>query len=133
MRKWLSLLAFFVFSLGIAQSSKFLATSFSVQEKTGKNDWSEWSAPQDASISIQLDETKDRVVIYSQEIQLYRITTYHEVVQNENESVYTLSCVDENGWPIRIILMVRKNQNNRKQLYVYQGNFTIVYNLEEHP
>lgn len=132
MRKWLSLLAFSVFSVGMAQSSKFLATSFSVQEKRGV-DWTEWSAPEESKISIILDETKDRVVVYSQEVQLYRINTYHEVIENENEILYTMSCVDESGWPIRIMLMVRKNQNNRKQLYIYQGKFTIVYNLEEHP
>lgn len=124
---------FFGFSVANAQSYKFLTTGFSVLEKNERGNWGKWSDFEDASIAITLDAKKDRIVVYSQEIQLYKIIQYQNEIENENDHTYPFSCVDEDGTPVAITIITRKNQNNRKQLYITRSNFIVVYNIINFP
>ncbi len=116
-----------------AQTYKFLTTGFSVLEKNERGSWGKWSEFEDASIAITLDTKKDRIVVYSQEIQLYKIVQYQDEIENENDHTYPFSCVDEDGTPVVITIITRKNQNNRKQLYITRSNFIVVYNIINFP
>ncbi len=111
------------------QVYKFQTTGFSVLEKNEKGNWGKWSDLQDASIIITLDTTKNRIVIYSQEIQLYEIMNYEKVQENENDEIYTFQCRNDDGEPFVISIIKRKNQENRKQLYINQKNVIVVYNI----
>lgn len=111
------------------QVYKFQTTGFSVLEKNEKGNWGKWSDLQNASIVITLDTTKNRIVIYSQEIQLYEIMNYEKVQENENDEIYTFQCRNDDGEPFVISIIKRKNQENRKQLYINQKNVIVVYNI----
>lgn len=130
------LLYILLVSVGIQQSHgqtyKFVTTGFSVSEKTDKGKWGKWSDLQKASIVITVDETKNRIVIYSQEIQLYNILEYEDKVENDNEIVYTYICSDNDGKPYTISIFIRKNQGNRKQLYIYEKKRVILYNMKNY-
>ncbi|MFC6876484.1 hypothetical protein ACFQZF_08015 [Flavobacterium myungsuense] len=112
------------------QVYKFQTTGFSVLEKNEKGNWGKWSDLQDASIVITLDTTKNRIVVYSQEIQLYEIMNYEKVQENENDEIYTFQCRNDDGEPFVISIIKRKNQENRKQLYINQKNVIVVYNIK---
>lgn len=112
------------------QVYKFQTTGFSVLEKNEKGNWGKWSDLQEASIIITLDTTKNRIVIYSQEIQLYEIMNYEKVQENENDEIYTFQCRNDDGEPFVISIIKRKNQENRKQLYINQKNVIVVYNIK---
>lgn len=129
--KWfcLMLLMLLGFQSGQAQVYKFLTTSFSVMEKDDKGNWGKWSDLQEASIVIKLDTNKNRIIIYSQEIQLYDIVNYEQKEENENTIVNPFSCTDPDGVPFTITIITRKNQGNRKQLYLNQKNVVVVYNI----
>lgn len=116
-----------------AQTYKFLATGFSVMEKDDKGNWGDWSKLQPSSITITLDTDKNRIIIYSQEVQLYQIVDYVAKEENENDLIYPFTCADEDGWPFTISIITRKKQNNRKQLYVNQKNVVLVYNIINYP
>lgn len=125
----------FIFSLifGIQQSEaqtyKFLTTGFSVMEKDANGDWGKWSELQPASIVVTLDTNKGRIVIYSQEIQLFDILKYEETEENENDLIYNFTCTDDDGMPFTISIITRKKQDNRKQLYITQKDVIVVYNI----
>jgi len=114
---------------GYSQSYKFLTTGFSVLEKDAKGNWGKWSELQPSSMVITLDTNKNRIVIYSQEVQLYDIVEYQDKTENEDDLIYPFSCKDDNGVPFTISIITRKKQDNRKQLYINQKDVIVVYNI----
>jgi|SRR6218665_416290 len=123
------LLLFFGLQQSYAQSYKFLTTGFSVLEKDAKGNWGKWSELQKSAMMVTLDTNKNRLVIYSQEIQLYDILDYQEKEENENDLIYGFTCKDDNGVPFTISIITRKKQDNRKQLYINQKDVIVVYNI----
>ena len=103
---------------------------FFVAHKTGNNIWSKWSKAQDASIVVSVDPSKDRIVIYSQEIQLYQIMNYQPTIENDKTITNGFVCSDEDGQRFTISIITRKDQGNRKQLYLNQKDVMIVYNMK---
>jgi len=112
-----------------AQTYKFLTTGFSVLEKDEKGNWGNWSDLQDASLVVTLDTKKDRIIVYSQEIQLYKIVEYQAEQETEEDRTYPFTCASEDGEPVMISIITRKKQNNRKQLYIAHKNVILVYNI----
>jgi hypothetical protein len=117
----------------ICQTYKFEATGFSVMEKDMKGAWGKWSDLQPVNIVITLDTNKNRIVVYSKEIQLYEIQNYEEKQDSETDEIYPFACKDIDGEPFTISIIIRKNQGNRKQLYINQKNVIVVYNIVNFP
>jgi hypothetical protein len=135
--KQLRFLVFGVFLfLGIhnsyCQTYKFMTTGFSVLEKEKSGSWGKWSDIQKTAIMITLDTNKNRIIVYSQEIQLYNIISYADKEENDKDLIYGFTCEDTDKLPFTISIITRKNQNNRKQLYINQKNVIVVYNIENY-
>ena len=124
-------IVFFFLSLLMAeaQTYKFMATGLSVMEKNERGEWGKWSDLKETSLIISLDTNKNRFILYSQEIQLYEIVSYQEQEENENDLIYPFTCRDDDGVPFTLSIITRKNQNNRKQLYINHKDFIVVYNI----
>jgi len=129
LRTFFFLLMIFGLQQGYSQSYKFLTTGFSVLEKDVKGNWGKWSELQPSSMVISLDTNKNRIVIYSQEVQLYDIVEYQDKTENDDDLIYPFSCKDDNGVPFTISIITRKKQDNRKQLYINQKDVIVVYNI----
>jgi hypothetical protein len=131
------LFLFLLLNLGIqntfAQVYKFEATGFSVLEKDTKGAWGKWSDLQPVNIVITLDTDKNRIIVYSKEIQLYEIQNYEEKQESESDEIYPFVCKDVDGEEFTISIITRKSQDNRKQLYINQKNVIIVYNIVNFP
>lgn len=112
---------------------KFLTTGFSIMERDANGKWGEWSELQPASLVVTLDTKKGRIVIYSQEIQLFDILNYEQVRENDEDLIYPFSCTDDDGRPFTISFITRKKQNNRKQLYINQQDVVLMYNIINYP
>jgi len=125
----LFLLFGFTISKASAQVYKFKASSFSVVEKDDKKGWGKWSDFEKNTLIITLDPAKNRIVIASQEIQLFKIVAYGEKIITPKDETIPLSCVDNDGKTCDILIVTRKNQGNRKQLYVNYADFKYVYNI----
>lgn len=71
-----------IFLLGIglqqsySQSYRFRTSGLSFLEKNDKGKWGEWSKLDLINLSVILDTDKNRIVVYSQEIQLFNIIDY---------------------------------------------------------
>lgn len=133
MIKLKKILILVVLMLGIQQSYsqvyKFQTTGFSVLEKDSKGTWGKWSDLANVNLIITLDTNKNRIVVYSQEIQLYEIVNYEDKQESDTDEIYPFTCTDVDGEKFTISIITRKNQNNRKQMYINQKNTIIVYNI----
>lgn len=112
-----------------SQSYRFKTSGFSVLEKNDKGKWGEWSNMDLVNLSVILDTEKHRIVVYSQEIQLFNITDYIEIEENDTDIVYSFVCKDNNGIDCKISIITRKKQDYRKQLYINYDDHIIVYNI----
>ena len=133
MNKIIGYLFLLFLSLGWQQSYgqvyKFSTSGFSVLEKNEKGKWGNWSDLELTKMMVSLDTNKNRIVIYSQVIQLFEIVEYLPATENETDIVYSFSCKDNDGVDCTLSIITRKKQDNRKQLYINYGDQIIVYNI----
>lgn len=111
------------------QNYKFKTSGFSVLEKTEKGKWGKWSDLDLVNILVTLDTDKNRIVVFSQIIQLFEIIVYQPVEENDTDIVYSFTCKDNEGVDCTVSIITRKNQGNRKQLYINYEDRIIVYNI----
>ena len=112
-----------------SQSYQFKTSGFSVLEKNERGKWGEWSNLDLVNLSVLLDTNKHRIVVYSQEIQLFSILDYIEREENDTDIVYSFMCKDNNGMDCKVSIITRKKQDYRKQLYINYDDRIIVYNI----
>lgn len=112
-----------------SQNYKFKTSSLSVSTKNEKGKWGEWSAQKNANLVVTLDTKKNRIVVYSQIIQLFDIVEYIDTTENESDKIDAFFCKDNQGEECTLSIITRKKQENRKQLYINYEDRIIVYNL----
>lgn len=112
-----------------SQTYKFSTSGFSVLEKDQKGKWGNWSDLALVNMMVTLDTDKNRIVVYSQAIQVFEIIDYQLVEENDTDLVYSFTCKDNNGEDCTLSIIKRKEQNNRKQLYINYGDRIILYNI----
>ena len=78
---------------------------------------------------ITLDTFKHRIVVYTPMLQLYNILSYAEIEENKTDIIYSFECKDENGDACTLMIITRKQQGNRKQLYINYENRIYLYNI----
>ena len=115
-----------------SQTYKFITSGLSVMEKDQKGKWGKWSDLKLTTILVALDTDKSRIVVNSEIIQLFEIIEYQPLEENETDSVYTFTCKNNNGDDCTLSIITRKNQDNRKQLYINYDNSIIVYNISNY-
>ncbi|WP_396171727.1 hypothetical protein [Flavobacterium sp.] len=129
--KSIIILAFFV--LGIhqfyGQSYNFKTSGLSVMQKDQKGKWGKWSDLKLVDILVKLDTDKNRIVVYSEIIQLFEIIDYIPLEESETDNVYSFTCKDNNGEDCTLSIITRKKQDNRKQLYITYEDRIILYNI----
>ncbi|MCV9927022.1 hypothetical protein OIU83_05140 [Flavobacterium sp. LS1R49] len=112
-----------------SQSYKFRTSGYSVLEKNEKGKWGKWSELELVNIPVVLDTDKNRIVVNSQEIQVFQISDYIAREENDTDIVYSFVCKDLNGNDAKLSIITRKMQDNRKQLYINYNDRIIVYNI----
>lgn len=129
------LLLFFLimgFQKSHSQTYKFITSGLSVMEKDQKGKWGKWSDLKLATILVSLNTDKNRIVVNSEIIQLFEIIAYQSLEESETDSVYSFTCKDNNGDDCTLFIITRKNQGDRKQLYINYDNRIIVYNISNY-
>lgn len=123
------LFLFFGLNYGFSQSYKFKTTGLSVSVKKGKSKFGDWSELKPVSILVNLDTNKNRIVIYSEVIQLFEIIESLPAEESATDLVYPFVCKDNNGEDCTLSFITRKKQDNRKQLYVKYEDRVFAYNI----
>jgi hypothetical protein len=112
-----------------AQKYRFKASSLSIMDRGEKGQWGQWSDFKPADVVITLDGTKDRIVIHSKDIQLYRITAYYDKIETEKEETLGFECLDNTGEMCVILLVTHKDEGGRMQFYINYRDLKMVYNV----
>ena len=112
-----------------AQILRYKATSFSVLEKTSKNNWGDWSEFEPSTVVIVVDAKKSRIVFNSREIQLFKIMSFGEPIVSKNAETLILNCIDNDRGSCTIIIVTKKNEDDRVQFYVNYDDVKMVYNV----
>ncbi len=129
--KYLVLLLLFSGTFVSAQSFRFKTTSLSILEKDHYGKWKKWSKPKPTEVIVTLDYDKNKIVIYSSDIQYYKIIEYLGKEISETDEVNSYLCKNTEGIAVKISIFVRKDQHNKTQLYVYHKDFSFCYDIEE--
>lgn len=136
MKLWLNLhliLSCFLLSFSAnAQVYHFKTSSLSVMDKDEKGKWNAWTEFKKAEIIITLDGKKDRFIVNSKDLQLFKINKYLEKVTTENDETIGFECEDNTGELCYIMIITRKKENNRKQFYIIYNDLKMVYNITDY-
>ena len=100
-------------------------------KKDNKNNWGKWSTPEKTEMYVTLDYDKDKIVIYSREIQHYTIVEYLDKEVTKTDEINSYLCKNQLGTPVKISFMTRIDQGNKPQLYVYFKDFVFCYDIVE--
>lgn len=119
----------FVSINSFGQLYRFKTTSISVTEKTEKGNWEKWSKAQDVNLVVTLDTKKDRIIVYSEILQLFEILEYVDQVESKTNDTVSFVCKNNDGIDCTISIITRKNQGNRKQLYITYDDRILNYNI----
>src|SRR5690606_4096471 len=99
-----------------AQQFKFKTTSLTVLERGGKyNEWGKWSTPQETQLFVTLDFDKSKIVVYSREIQHYRIMEVMPKQTTPEDEINSYLCKNQFGEKAKLSFIVRKNEKNKTQ------------------
>jgi hypothetical protein len=115
----------------LAQIYNYKATSVSVLERNEKGAWGKWSEFKKSPVLITFNANKDRFIINSRDIQLYKITAYMEKVSTENDDILGFQCEDMEGATCMLMIVTRKKEKNRLQFYINYSDLKLVYNIYE--
>ena len=113
-----------------SQDYRFITTGVSVSEKDKKGKWSDYTDFKKAEIIVNLNTDKNRIMIYSNVEQLFRIVEYYDKKSTPTDDIASFQCVTNDGENCVVSIYTRKNQGNRKQLYTYYKDRIIVYNMK---
>lgn len=132
--KYIKILSLFlIFSFGIqnvtAQPIRFKTSSVSFTEKDTKGNWNEWSEFVDANVLVTLDAKKDLITINSSEVQSFKIKAYGEIEDNDEVNIVPFECMDNKFSKCNIVIITKKKENNRMQIYINYNEVKFVYNI----
>lgn len=122
---------FFVTNDSWAQQFSFKTSSLTVLEKNARGEWGKWSKPEAQKLIIRLDYDHDKIVVYSNIIQYYKIVEYLPKEVTEKDEINSYLCKNLDGYALKVSIILRKDQGNKAQLYVYQDNLIFCYDIEE--
>ncbi|WP_395632889.1 hypothetical protein [Flavobacterium sp.] len=127
------LIVLLTFGLGIAKTEaqpiRFKSSSVSFTDKKPNGSWNEWSDFVKANVLITLDAKKDLILINSNEVQSFKIKAYGEIEDNEEVNIVPFECVDNKFSKCTILIITKKKESNRMQIYINYNEVKFVYNI----
>lgn len=114
-----------------SQVYRFKTTSVSVSEKSTTGKWENWSKAKDVNLVVTLDSKKDRIIVYSEILQLFDIIEYIDEAVTSTDNTVTFICKNNDGENCTLSIITRKNQENRIQLYINYEDRILNYNIEK--
>ena len=112
-----------------SQQYRFKTTSVCVTEKNDKGNWDKWSKAKEVNLVVTLDASKNRIIVYSEILQLFEILEYIDEVETATNRTVAFVCKNNDGIDCNISIITRKNQGNRKQLYITYDDRILNYNI----
>lgn len=121
----------FIFSNinSFSQKYRFETTdvSLSINEK-GK--WSAYAPFKEAKIIIVFDQNKDRITVYSEILQFFKILKFKEEAKTKEAEIVTFECLNQENEACIISIYTYKKGNIKNRLYLNFKDRILVYNMK---
>ena len=130
MKKIFLILLFLTVSVkSFSQKYRFETTgvSMSVIDKNGK--WTDFTKFKDAKIVISLDTKKNRITIYSEMLQFYKIINYKDPIVKSDTEIASFECTNQEGETCLLSIYTYKNQAIKNRLYINYRDRIFAYNM----
>ena len=101
--------------------------TMSVLQNNGK--WSEYPKFKKTEVPVKIDFEKNRIVVYSEVEQLYRIAEYYPEKETKDEFINFFKCLSNDGEVTEITLKTAKKEN-ASQIYIKDKSRVLIYNLK---
>ena len=85
----------------------------------------------ETQLFVSLDFDKNKLVVYSREIQHYRILEALPKQTTETDEINSYICKNQFGEAAKASFIVRKDENFKTQLYLYFTDVVFCYDIEE--
>lgn len=131
MKNYIFLFLLFAFSTTVhSQKYRFETSgiSMSVIDKNGK--WTEFTKFKDAKIVVTLDTQKNRISVYSEIIQFFKIINYKETIVNDGNEIASFECANQDGEACLLSIYTYKNQSIKNRLYINYRDRIFAYNMK---
>jgi hypothetical protein len=112
-----------------AQPIRFKTSSVSFADKKDNGDWNEWSDFVDANVLITLDPKRDLITVNSSEVQSFKIKAYGEIQDTDDVNIVPFECIDNKFSKCNVLIITKKKENNRMQIYINYNEVKFVYNI----
>jgi|GEM_PF-3442909 len=121
----------FFITLGFSQArTDFTAygVTLSVANKNGS--WSDFAAVKKTEVPVTIDFEKNRIIVYSELEQVYRIAEYFPEKENKTEYINFFSCLSNEGTFTEITLITSKTANFSK-MFIKDKSRVLLYELKK--
>lgn len=128
MKRILIIIMFGLFCIGAtqAQTQWFKATELAIKVVNNGN-WTKWSDWESVDINIKFDLSNDLIIIYSQEIQIYKVLEQVKSPYDSNGTQVKFKVLDQDY--DKGFLRLRVENNGNSQIYVDYADISWVYNV----
>lgn len=128
MKRILIVIMFGLFCVGAvqAQTQWFKATELAIKVVNNGN-WTKWSDWESVDINIKFDLSNDLIIIYSQEIQIYKVLDQVKSPYDSNGTQVKFKVLDQDY--DKGFLRLRVENNGNSQIYVDYADISWVYNV----
>ncbi len=113
---------------GLAQEYRFEISEVAMSVKT-KGKWSNFTEFKEAKIIAKFIPNKNRIIIYSEIEQYFKILDSKEKQIIDGKEVLVFNCVDQEMQSCILEIHTRK-EKNMSQLYVNYPDTILVYNMK---
>ena len=129
MKKFLLLIVCVFTCLGMsAQTQWYNSKSYAYKSVNSYGYWTNWSNWQACDVNIKFDLSSDRITIYSNKTQYYKVTHFHgQRYESDGSQQAYFTASDGKGGVATIRLRMEANGNS--QIYVEYSNAMWVYNV----
>lgn len=115
-------------SAAFAENQWYKSNSYAFKQVNSYGYWNNWSDWQPCNVNIKFDMINDRITIYSNVTQSYKITYYYGDTQDDYGGYQSYFLANEaNGG--RCTIRLRIEQNGNSQIYIEYTNAMWVYNV----
>lgn len=128
MKRILIVIMFGLFCVGAvqAQTQWFKATELAIKVVNNGN-WTKWSDWESVDINIKFDLSNDLIIIYSQEIQVYKVLEQVKSPYDSNGTQVKFKVLDQDY--DKGFLRLRVENNGNSQIYIDYADISWVYNV----
>lgn len=129
MKKFLTLFIF-IFSFVLvanAEVNKYKTTDFAYRYVNDYGNWTEWSDWQYSNLLITINFDADKIIVYTEEVQIYKILEYIEPIYDDNGVQVKFRMKDQDG--DYGTLRLRVQYDGTSQIYIDFANIMWVYNV----